>query len=209
MNHSNTKECIELLESNLTVAITHLSNLPYSTQSSAMLGLFREAHRETHRLLASFNDLTFSSLAVRNIFEIYLISKHISSDQKALYSWYGQSHKDSKEVRDGFIKLMEKKGLDTRELKDIQLFEDQALKQSPFESKGAFQVRNLAEKYGYLEDYLFIYKLSSKLIHPSSMKIMSYDILVENSNYQSVVLQVGAYFSNRFSTLLGAVVENA
>lgn len=208
MNYSHARECIELLESNLTMAITHLSNLPYSTQNSALLGLFREAHRETNRLRASFDNLTISSLAVRNIFEIYLITKHISSDQKALYNWYGQSYKDSKEVRDGFIKLMEKKGLETTELKDIQLSEDQALEQSPFESKGSFQVRNLAEKYGYLDDYLFIYKLSSKLIHPSSMKVMSYDVLIENSNYQSVVLQVGAYFSNGLSTLLESVVAN-
>lgn len=208
VNYSNVRRCVEIADNNLHVMIDYLSNEPNSTQNSALLGLFRDAQREIHRLLCSFDNLTISSLAIRNIFEVYLILKHIYSDPKALYSWYGQSHKDSKEVRDGFIKLMENKGLDTTELKEIQLLEDQALEHSPFQSKGSFQVRNLAEKYGYLDDYLFIYKLSSKLIHPSSMKIMMYDILAENSNYQSVVLQIGAFLSNELSIFLGVVVSN-
>ncbi|MGB0943822.1 MAG: DUF5677 domain-containing protein, partial [Marinomonas sp.] len=97
--------------------------------------------------------------------------------------------------------LLEKKGLDTSELKEIQKFEDKSLEQSPFQSKGGFQIRNLAEKYGHLDDYLFIYKLSSKLIHPSSMKVMFYDTLSEDGNYLSTVLQIGDYFIYSYSLI--------
>lgn len=203
----STIEHIELTSKNFDVVIKVLSEKEYSILNSALLSLFKEARRELQRLLRSLDDLTWASLSVRNIFEIYLISKHIYSDEKALYGWYGQSHKDSKEVRDGFITLMEKRGLDTSELKEIQAFEDQSLKNSPFESNGSFQIRNLAERYGYLDDYLFVYKLSSKLVHPSSMKIMTYDVLVENINYLSVVLQVGIHFNNKFSDFLQTVVN--
>ena len=172
-----------------------------------MIGLLKEAERENNRLLCSLNDLTLASLAVRNLFEIYLIFKHICSDEKALFNWFGQSHKDSKEVKDGFITLMEKKGFDTSELKEIQKFDDESLEQSPFQSKGGFQVRNLAEKYGHLDDYLFIYKLSSKLIHPSSMKVMFYDTLSEDDNYLSTVLHTGDYLSKKFSLLLQSEMD--
>jgi hypothetical protein len=205
-----TKEQLELAFENYSVAISFYEGKGYSTLNSALLGLLKEAKRENGRLLLSLNELTLASLAVRNLFEIYLIFKHVYSDEKALFSWFGQSHKDSKEVTDGFITLMEKKGLDTAELREIKKFEDESLEQSPFQSKGGFQVRNLAEKYGCLDDYQFIYKLSSKLVHPSSMKVMAYDTLTENTNYLSVVLQTGVYFSQEFSLFLQSVIhENA
>mgnify|MGYP001298880679 CR=1 FL=1 len=153
-----TKEQFELASENYCVAIGFLESKGYSTLNSALLCLLKEAQRENCRLLLSLGNLTLASLAIRNLFEIYLIFKHVYSDEKALHSWHGQSHKDSKEVRDGFITLMEKRGLDATELKEIQKFEDKSLEQSPFQSKGSFQVKNLAERYGYLDDYQFIYK---------------------------------------------------
>lgn len=202
-------EHFEISSKNFNVVIAQLENRRYSALNNALLHLFREAVRENARLLTSLNNLTLASLSIRNLFEIYLISKHIHSDKKALLSWYGQSHKDSKDVKDGFIALMLRKGLDVSELEEIQKFEDEALKSSTFESKGSFQVREMAEKYGYLEDYLFIYKLSSKLVHPSSIKIMNYEVLTENENYLNIVYQIGIYFSNQFDIFLQAVLKEA
>jgi hypothetical protein len=206
-HYLTTKEQFELASDNFSVVINSLRNNQYSTLNHALLGLLEEAQRENSRLLSSLDDLTLTSLSIRNLFEIFLIFKHIYSDEKALLSWWGQSHKDSKEVKVGFITLMEKRGLDTSELLEVQNFEDESLAQSPFHSKGAFQIRNLAEKYGYLDDYQFIYKLSSKLVHPSSMKVMSYDTMTENTNYLSVVLQVGVYFSQEFSVFLQSIMN--
>lgn len=207
-HHLTAKDQFELSSKNFLSVIGFLEGKDYSTLNGALISLLKEANRENTRLLSSLDDLTLASLSIRNLFEIYLITKHIYRDEKALFSWYGQSHKDSKEVNDGFITLMEKKGLDTTELKDIQNFQDDSLQKSPFQSKGGFQVRSLAEKYGYLDDYQFIYKLSSKLVHPSSMKVMTYETLTENSNYLSVVLQVGVYFSQEFSLFLQSVVND-
>lgn len=199
----------EISKKNFLTVRSFLERKEYSTLYSALLNLVSEAERENNRLLQSINDLTLASLAIRNLFELFLISKHIYSDEKGLLNWYGQSHKDSKEVRTGFITLMKQKGLDTTELESIQKFEDDSLAQSPFQSKGSFQIRTLAEKYNYLNDYNFLYKLSSKLVHPSSMKIMSYETLVENQNYLSVVLQVGVFFTQEFSLFLQDVVNEA
>ena len=206
----NSKKQIEISSNNFDVAITLLSEKSYSALNNALLSLLREARRESYRLQSSTEDLTLASFSVRNIFEIYLISKHIYSNEQALLNWYGQSHKDSKEVRDGAIKLMKNKGLSTAELELIQKLEDDSLEQSPFESKRSFQVRQLAEDYGYLDDYQFIYKLSSKLVHPSSMKIMAYGVLTENGNYLSLVHQLGVYLTREFSMFLQAALnENA
>lgn len=202
-----TKENFELAAENFDVAMKHFEGKSFSTLNGAMVDLLKEASRETHRLLAVLGNLTLVSLSVRNLFELFLISKHIYSDDKALSAWYGQAHKDSKDVKDAFIKLMEKKGLDPADLVAIQEFEDESLAQSPFESKGNFQARDLAEKYGYLDDYKFIYKLSSKLIHPSSMKVMTHSSLSIDSNYLNVILHIGVYFGQKFSLFLKKVLE--
>lgn len=201
------RQQFEIASENFRIVRNYLEEKDYSTLNSALLCLLNEAQRENDRLLSSLDDLTLVSLSIRNLFEIYLISKHVNSDEKALSNWYGQSHKDSKEVRDGFITLLEMKGLDATELKQIQKFEDESLKESQFQSKGSFQVRNLAEKYGYLHDYQFIYKLSSKLVHPSSMKVITYGTLTKNKNYLSVVLQVGIYFAQEFSIFLQTLMH--
>lgn len=205
----NPREQIEIASNSFEAAIEFLNGKNYSALNNALLSLLREAKRESCRLLSSMEDLTLSSFSVRNLFEIYLVSKHIYSNEQALISWYGQSHKDSKEVRNGAIKLMKNKGLSTVELELIQELEDDSLEQSPFESKGSFQIRQLAEDYGCLDDYQFIYKLSSKLVHPSSMKIMAYDVLTENGNYLGIVHQVGAYFTREFGIFLQAVLNES
>jgi len=209
MEGSVAKSHFLLISKSLENAIGFLSKKEYSTLNIAQVSLFKEANRELTRLRASLDDLTLVSLSVRNIFEIYLILRHVGADEKALHNWHGQSHKDSKDIRDGFIRLMERKNLDTAELREIQNFEDRNLADSPFQSKGPFNMKDLSEKYGHLHDYLFIYKLSSKLVHPSSMKVMVYDVLSENTNYLNVVLQVGVYFTHELNDYAASVVANA
>lgn len=208
MSQKNTHiEQINSTSNNLDAAIKNLSDQNYSALNNALTCLLREAKRESCRLLSALEDLTLASLSARNLFEIYLISKHIHSNEKELLNWYGQSHKDSKEIRDGAIKLMRNNELNTDELELIQKLEDDSLEKSPFESKSGFKVRDLAEKYGHLDDYQFIYKLSSKLVHPSSIKIMTYDVLTENENYLNTVHQIGSYFMHKLSTFLQEVLR--
>jgi hypothetical protein len=209
MESSIAQDHFLLISTSLKNAIGFLSKKEYSALNSAQVSLFKEACRELNRLRASLDDLTLVSLSVRNIFEIYLILKHVGADEKALHKWYGQSHKDSKEIRDGFIRLMEKRNLDTAELRKMQDFEDHNLAASPFQSEHSFNMKILSEKYGHLDDYLLVYKLSSKLVHPSSMKVMVYDVLSENTNYLNVVLEMGVHFTHELNDYVVSVVTKA
>jgi hypothetical protein len=104
-----TKDQFELASENFRLAISFLEGKGYSTLNRALLSLLSEAERENIRLLSSLKDLTLASLPIRNMFEIYLISKHIYTDEKALFSWCGQLYKDSKEVKDDLSLLWRKK----------------------------------------------------------------------------------------------------
>lgn len=159
--------------------------------------MLEDSLREIQHLSSRSNDLILCSLHLRNIFELNLLLLHIYSDEKALKNWYGQAYKDSKDIQDGFISLLTRKNIDASKLKEIQEFDKRNIDNSPYTSKGGFQIKLLADKFGYSEDYSFVYKLCSKLLHSTSMKVNDFGVLTENNNYLNVVLQTGVYFSRK------------
>ncbi len=167
----------------------------------AIENLFREIERELDRFISGRDDLTATSIQVRNLFELYLISKHIYTSEKYLNSWFGQMHKDSMDVQNGFIELFSSHNKDVTELEKIREFIDQSLDDSPYTSKGGFNIKDLAESYGHVKDYTAIHKLCSKLIHPTSIKVNAYSALTENDNYLAVLEQVGVFFCQKIEEL--------
>ena len=196
VNLSN-EENLKLSIKAINKAIVNIKNEPATELYSALIHLLEDSLREIENLSSRKNDLILCSLHLRNIFELNLLLLHIHSDKKALKNWNGQAYKDSKDIQDGFISLLVRKNIDASKLKHIQEFDKKNLDNSPYISKGGFQIKLLAEKFGYLEDYSFVYKLCSKLLHPTSMKVNDYTALTENDNYLNVVLQTGVYFSRK------------
>lgn len=190
-------EDLSLSMRSIRSAITSLQADRKTELNIALANLLKASAIEINYLIDKGCDLSIASMSTRNIFEIYLILLTITSKKEALSNWFGQAHRDSKDIRDGFIKVALNKGLDVSELQQIQRFEDDALDQSPYESNRGFNIKDLATQHGYLDDYMFVYKLSSKLVHPTSMKVNSYNALVQDSNYLSVVQQLGVYFAQK------------
>ena len=87
----------------------------------------------------------------------------------------------------------------------MQKFEDNSLSESPYKSERNFNISNLANEHGYGDDYGFLYKLSSKLVHPSALKVNNYDVLTENDNYLNVVLQLAVFFSQKVEKLANTI----
>ncbi len=173
----------------------------------AIENLFREIERELDRFILGRADLTATSIQVRNLFELYLITKHVFTSEKGLNSWFGQMHKDSMDVQNGFIELLSSHNQDVSELKEIRELIDQSLDDSPYTSKGGFNIKDLAEEYGYVKDYSAIHKLCSKLIHPTSIKVNAYNALTENNNYLAVLEQVGVFFCQRIEELSNEIAR--
>lgn len=183
------------------------SKLPFNELNNALLNLFQSSVREISQLIENITALDYVSLHTRNIFELYLITLQINTSDLELKRWYGQQHKDSTDVRSGFRQLLIKKGLDTSALDEVQKFEDDSLSESPYKSERNFNISYLAKEHGYSDDYGFLYKLSSKLVHPSALKVNNYDVLTENDNYLTVVLQLAVFFSQKVEKLANTIGE--
>lgn len=192
---------MELSKKNISKVIDDLSSKEYAELNNAVLNILKNLVQEISRLIVTIDELEYASLHTRNIFELYLILTHVYSDNEALSRWYGQLHSDSEQIRDGFRKLLVKKGLDTSALDEVKEFEDNALEISPYSSERNFNISNLARIYGYEDDYSFVYKLSSKLVHPSSMKVNFYDILTENNKYLTVIISTAMFFGQKAEKL--------
>lgn len=181
--------------------LIHLRNRTYNQLNMALINLLDEILREIERFITERTDLTLTSLQVRNIFELFLITKHISTDPNGLNDWFGQMHKDSIDIQNGLMALFSKHTIDITELQEIQDFTNENLENTPFESKKEFNIKKLADKYNYLNDYNAIYKLCSKLIHPSSIKINAYKAVSEDSNYLNSLVYVGVFFCQKIEKL--------
>jgi len=181
--------------------LNNFNNSEGSRLKLAIENLFREIERELDRFISGRADLTATSIQVRNLFELYLITKHIYSCEKGLNSWFGQMHKDSMDVQNGFIELFRSHNQDVSELEEIRKFIDQSLDDSPYTSKGGFNIKDLAELYGHVNDYSAIHKLCSKLIHPTSIKVNAYSALTENNTYLAILEQVGVFFCQKIEEL--------
>lgn len=193
----NDKEKIKLCIENIEKTIPNNVSSNDTMLVQALTPLLQACKREISKLLIEEIDLSSLSLCVRNLFELYLILEHISTDGKALENWFGQYYKDQKDVSDGFIALCKKNGFDISELENIQRLQDVSLDASQFKSKGGFNIRNLAEKYGYLEDYQAVHKLCSKLIHPSSLSVNGFDAISEDNVYFDTLFHIGLYFGSQ------------
>jgi hypothetical protein len=174
----------------------------------AIENLFREIERELDRFISGRDDLTATSIQVRNLFELYLISKHIYTSENGLNRWFGQMHKDSMDVQNGFIDLFRSHNQNVTELEEMREFIDKSLDDTPYTSKGGFNIKDLAELYGHVKDYSAIHKLCSKLIHPTSIKVNAYNALTENNNYLAVLEQVGVFFCQKIEELTHEIARS-
>ena len=96
--------------------LTTLKYAPKSEFNFALFNLLNEASREINRLKDNKHELTLASVHVRNIFELYLLTKHVFTDSKAFKSWMGQMHKDTTDILEGFTSLFSKFNKDVPEL---------------------------------------------------------------------------------------------
>lgn len=183
--------------------IESFSARPESPLKFVLINLLEEFSRELNRLINGRDDLSTTCIQVRNILELYLISRHIVASEKGMESWIGQAQKDSIDIQNGLISLAEKHNnkKTESELKEIKKFLNKTIEDSDYQSKGGFNIRDLAEKYGHLHDYLAMDKLCSKLIHPTSIKVNAYNAFTENDNYLKSLVIVGSYFAHEMVDL--------
>lgn len=206
MAHNESLKTSKEVISNFVNMFSNFANS--SIKVFVFVNLFKEIERELDRFISGRIDLTFTSIQVRNLFELYLITKHISDSEKGLDQWLGQMHQDTKDIQDGFIELLRNHNKDISELKEVKKFTDQSLEESPYSSQKGFNIKTLASKYGYQNDYSAMHKLCSKLIHPTSIKVNGYSALSADNNYLAVLEVFGVFICWKIEELSYEIADS-
>jgi hypothetical protein len=158
-----------------------------------MRNLFRETIREAKRLQNAKDDIQSISTAVRNIFEIHLIIKYLENSEDAVKRWIGQLQNDALEIHDGVISLISKHGFNSEALVTSKArVVESGEKQGVVPSK-PFRIREIANEFGWIEAYDAMYKLCSKIIHPSSIWVNLPGVFDDNDDYINTLIHVGIH----------------
>ncbi len=163
-------------------------------ESLLNIHLFKAINNEVDLWLRNRNNNSVVTLASRNIFELYLILLEVNSNEGSLKRFYAQLAGDRDDLNAAFVKKCKAVGYTIPE-GALSVFQEETTT-LPFENviTRPFNMRNLANEHDYLEDYDFFYKLSSKLIHPSALKV--FGIESDSPQYQ-VVAMAGYHFVSK------------
>ena len=183
--------------------IIQANELKFSSENFFVItNILEQVSREINGLIKEKNNLFLVSLHVRNIFELLLILKHVDSSHENLKNWIGQMHKDLKDMIDGFNDLCESRNIHIEEFREIRTTINQSLLEHDFESKHNFNIKNLAEKYGYKNDYEAIFKLCSKFLHPSSLKINGYSVFIEENAFLDILKVAVLFYCKEIKSII-------
>ncbi|MGG5413805.1 hypothetical protein [Edwardsiella tarda] len=148
-------------------------------------------------LIETRHHLFQSCLHTRNLFELLLIFKKVNSGEEHLKSWLGQIHKDLSELKNGFQTLFDSYGVDTKEIDNAREFDNKSLKDSGLSSKGSWPVGSLSTEFGMKKEYDAIYRICSKLTHPSSLRVNFEREFINDNNYLKLVHSLALHLCER------------
>ncbi|WP_347368988.1 restriction endonuclease subunit S [Vibrio vulnificus] len=195
MSLNEQQKIVGMLEEchrDLTHIQSSMDTLESLTKESLLnIHLFKAINNEVELWLRNRDNNSVVTLASRNAFELYLIMLEVNSNEDSLKRFYAQLVGDRDDLNAAFMNKCKAAGYPIPESALSVLQEETAA--LPFENVTTrpFNMRNLADEHNYIENYNFFYKLSSKLIHPSALKVFG----IENDSPQyQVVAMAGYYF---------------
>jgi len=110
--------------------------------------------------------------ATRNIFEVNLIIRYVLGSEANFRAWLGQTLQDEKEYIEGVLAVAEEGSEESLAQLQARLAELGKLAlRHQLEFSKPFRVPSLAKDVGSESEYIGLYKLFSKYVHPSSLLI--------------------------------------
>ncbi|HCS63181.1 MAG TPA: hypothetical protein DIW64_03335 [Cellvibrio sp.] len=171
-----------------------LENFPSDETVVAIKNLYLCAIQEAERIKESPQDIYTIAISVRNLFEIYMISLYLKKSDEIINQWYGQLLKDVLDIQEGLISLFSKHGIHNS---NLELAREQTINsglRNGVEQSKPFNIKGIAKQLGWEEDYDAIYKLCSKIVHPSSVKVNLPNAFEKNDEYIGSLVHVAIHY---------------
>lgn len=163
-------------------------------RTTSLQNLYQEALVEAARLRAGESEIVTVCVAVRNLFEIMLLINHLAASDEAVECWIGQLQRDALDIHDGLISLFHKHGVQSLPLENSRSSVLVNGDEHGVVPSRPFKIRSIAEQLGVSEDYDAMYKLCSKIVHPSSIRVNLPGAFEKNGDYKNALIHVGIHY---------------
>lgn len=142
----------------------------------------------------AYKDIQLLALGVRSVLENLARARFIMQSDENLDRWLSEVITDQKTIIKGFLSLSEQSSTNIKSLETELTRLDSLCDKYNFPVvKQPQQVKAMTDAVGLVEDYESIYKLTSKLIHPSSLYINSSSTL-DNQEYHNILVICGQLY---------------
>ena len=175
-----------------------------SNASVAYANLANRTATELSRLASFYlSDIEGAAWCARNIFEINLVLRYISRGTENLHRWMGQFAGDEKQIIEGFLTLSSDSNLPEKKvLQDRLVAIDAITARHNIQASGPFNIKTIADQEQLGEEYVGLYKLFSKYVHPSSWLVNASAESVQSKEYLNIfVIYAQLHASDSYSRL--------
>jgi hypothetical protein len=133
-------------------------------------------------------DLAGLAWAARNLFELYLIVRSVIQSDENFRAWLGQRIGDEKDFIEGVLMYVQA-GECAPQVATLKARRDRLLelsKRHDIPSAKPFRIQALAKALGEEDEYVALFKLFSKYVHPSSLLINAYSLSPPDPTYLKI-----------------------
>lgn len=181
-------------------------NIERTNKNIALTNIAKGTHNSLILLannLSDDYDITLVALCTRNLFELNIRLRSIVKDENSLNTWISEMVMDENQILDSISTIAK----DTHAA-ELELFENKkklnlyALDKHKLKSvKSPASVKSIAEDAGELEEYVALFKLFSKLLHPTSYLINSHSVAGSIDNFNILIVSAQKYSFDLFERL--------
>lgn len=153
-------------------------NIPRTNDSLAMLNLLKCSTQYLSVLAISINEhISILALATRSLYELNLQVRLICNDSKNIQTWYSEVITDKIQVLEGILGIQTTSEMSPQRVilrNEIQRLNDLRNKHNLPTIKSPASAGQIAQQLGLADAHKNLYKLFSKIVHPSSYLVNDY-----------------------------------
>lgn len=181
-------------------------NIERTNKNLALINIALGTHRSLSLLannLSDDYDITLVALCTRNLFELNIRLRSIIKSENSLNTWMSEMVMDENQILDTVSTIA-----NNSHAAEMNLFENKKKLNSALLEKHNLKsvkspetVKSVAKDVGELEEYTALFKLFSKLLHPTSYLINSYSTAGCIDNFNILIISTQKYAFDLFERL--------
>ncbi len=129
------------------------------------------------------------AFCARNLYEIHLQSRYVQRDEKSLQQWVAEAATDHIDILEGFLGLDPSNLVGQNDILQSEIsHKKDLLKKHNLEQKRPYPISKVAADLSKKDEHKSLYKVFSKLLHPTSYLVNSSPEEIQNPEMRNLLI---------------------